>query len=117
MNQFSSRKYTSRRQKNYDDQVSEDSHDEDGGYKDTGAIRYLDTQGNETIVKPNMRFMNYKDIFTNLLKQSTVITKYPIITMGISYDSTRALTVTKKDDRESYLKMYDLNTNELTFEE
>lgn len=61
--------------------------------------------------------MNYKDIFTNLLKQSSVITKWPIVTMMISYDSTRAITVTKKDDRESFIKMYDLNTNELTFEE
>ena len=37
--------------------------------------------------------------------------------MIITYDSTRAVTVTKKDDRESFIKMYDLNTNELTFEE
>lgn len=64
-----------------------------------------------------MRFAYYKDIFTNLLRQTTVITKYPIVTMAISYDSTRAITVTKKDDKESYIKMYDLNTCELTFEE
>lgn len=42
---------------------------------------------------------------------------YPIVTMAISFDSTRAITVTKKDDKESYIKMYDLNTYELTFEE
>lgn len=64
-----------------------------------------------------MRFAYYKDIFTNLLRQTTVITKYPIVTMAISFDSTRAITVTKKDDKESYIKMYDLNTCELTFEE
>jgi len=64
-----------------------------------------------------MRFAYYKDIFTNLLNQSSVITKYPLVTMSISFDSTRAITVTKKDDRESYIKMYDLNTSELTFEE
>ena len=46
-----------------------------------------------------------------------MITKYPLVGMSISFDSTRALTVTKKDDKESYIKMYDLNTSELTFEE
>jgi hypothetical protein len=70
-----------------------------------------------TTIRPNMRFAYYKDIFTNLLRQSTVITKYPIISMCISFDSTRAITVTKKDDKECYIKMYDLNTSELCFEE
>ena len=42
---------------------------------------------------------------------------YPLITMAISYDSTKALTVTKKDDMEVWVKMYDLNTGDLTFEE
>lgn len=46
-----------------------------------------------------------------------MVTKWPIVTMSISYDSTRAITVTKEDDRTSYIKMYDLDTNELTFEE
>lgn len=78
---------------------------------------YMDTLGNKNVLKPNMRFLNYKDIFKNLLKQNTIVTKWPIVTMGISYDSTRAITVTKEDDRTSYIKMYDLNTNELTFEE
>lgn len=64
----------------------------------------MDTQGNTTVIKPNMRFMNYKDIFTNLLRQSSVVTKWPIVTMIITYDSTRAVTVTKKDDRESFIK-------------
>ena len=42
---------------------------------------------------------------------------YPIISMLITYDSTRALTVTKKDDRFYYIKMYDLEQYDLTFEE
>lgn len=73
--------------------------------------------GNVTTIKPNMRFSYYKDIFTDLLKQASIVTMYPIVTMAISFDSTRAITVTKKDDKESYIKMYDLNTYELTFEE
>ena len=31
--------------------------------------------------------------------------------------STRAITVTKRNDREYYVKMYDLESYELTFEE
>ena len=37
--------------------------------------------------------------------------------MLITYDSTKALTVTREDDRNYYIKMYDLETYELTFEE
>ena len=37
--------------------------------------------------------------------------------MIITYDSSRAITVTKANDREYYVKMYSLTTNELTFEE
>lgn len=42
---------------------------------------------------------------------------YPINSVMISYDSTRAITVTKRNDREYYVKMYDLETYEMTFEE
>jgi len=35
----------------------------------------------------------------------------------ISYDSTLAITVTKKNDMEYYVKMYDLKSYEMTFEE
>lgn len=37
--------------------------------------------------------------------------------MIITYDSTRAVTVSKKDDQEAVINMYDLETNEQTFEE
>jgi hypothetical protein len=39
------------------------------------------------------------------------------VTVSISYDSTRAITITKKDDKEFWVKMYDLETYEQTFEE
>ena len=68
----------------------------------------MDTKGNVTTLKPNLRFLPYKNVFKDLLKQTQVITMYPIISMLITYDSTRALTVTKKDDRFYYIKMYDL---------
>ena len=42
---------------------------------------------------------------------------YPIVSMIITYDSTRAVTVTCKDDRTYYIKMYDLEKYDMTFEE
>ena len=61
-----SRTYTSRRSVKFDDN---NSGDEGGGtrrdtkYKDTGAISYRDTKGNETVLQPNSRLIRYKDIF------------------------------------------------------
>ena len=37
--------------------------------------------------------------------------------MLITYDSKRALTVTKLDDRATFISMYDLESYQLTFEE
>jgi len=87
------------------------------GASDTGDISYTDTKGTVTVLKPNIRFTSYKSVFKDLLKQTSVITMYPIVSMIINYDSTRAVTVTKKDDRTCYIKMYDLETYEMTFEE
>jgi hypothetical protein len=51
------------------------------------------------------------------LKQTNVITMYPIVSMIITNDSSRAVTLTKKDDHTYFLKMYGLETYEMTFEE
>lgn len=67
--------------------------------------------------KPNARFKNYSGVFKNLIKNTNVATMYPIVNMSLSFDSTKAITVTKKSDRECYIKMYDLETYEMTFEE
>ena len=77
----------------------------------------MDTRGNMTKMKPNIRFMSYKSVFTDLLKQTNVITMYPIVSMIITYDSSRAVTITRKDDRNYFIKMYGLETYEMTFEE
>lgn len=103
--------YKSRRQKGYDDSNSEDEEyiqTEGNVTIDNGSIEYKDTKGNEYTLKPNLRFLPYKNVFKDLLKQTSVVTMYPIVSMLITYDSTRALTVTKKDDRYYYIKMYDL---------
>lgn len=56
-------------------------------------------------------------MFNNLLKQTDVVTMYPICSVIISYDSKHAITVTKKSEKEYYVKMYSLSTFELVFEE
>ena len=49
-------------------------------------------------MKPNARFKNYKEIFDNLTKHANIKTQYSIISIMLSYDSTRAITVVKKDE-------------------
>ena len=44
-------------------------------------------------------------------------TLYPLVTMSISNDSKVAITVTKKDDTEYWVKQYSLETYQITFEE
>ena len=65
------KEYVSRRTKNYEDEESDDQHyieTEGSGPVDTGAITYMDTKGNTTTLKPNLRFLPYKNIFKDLLK-------------------------------------------------
>jgi len=40
---------------------------------------------------------------------------YPIVSMAISNDSRLAITVTKKDDRETWVKGYNLESRDLVF--
>mmetsp|Transcript_801 Transcript_801/g.1008 ORF Transcript_801/g.1008 Transcript_801/m.1008 type:complete len:398 (-) Transcript_801:899-2092(-) len=42
---------------------------------------------------------------------------YPIVTVMITFDSTRAITVSKQNPQTYYVKMYDLESYELVFEE
>ena len=51
-----------------------------------------------------------------MTKHKVVPTMYPIVSVSISYDSTRAITVTKKDDREFWVRMYDLESYDKTFD-
>ena len=77
----------------------------------------MNTLGQEFSIKPNAKMKDYANMFKDLIKQQSVVTKYPIVSMIITYDSTRAVTVTKKDDQEYLVKMYDLETYQMKFEE
>ena len=65
------KKYVSRRKKAFEDSESDIASDDDdfkNDYKETGDISYMDTKGNITILKPNIRFTSYKSVFKDLLK-------------------------------------------------
>ena len=68
-------------------------------------------------MKPNDRFSKYKELFSHLTKSKNLPTKYPIVSCIITYNSKLAITVSKKDDQEMFIKMYNLDTYEMTFEE
>lgn len=55
-------------------------------------------------VKPNRRFRNFNDVFTGLTRSMNVVTHFPLVSVMITYDSKSAVTVTKKNDREYYVK-------------
>lgn len=67
--------------------------------------------------KPNSRFRYFADLFANQTKTKNIVTKYPLVSCMISYNSKLSITVTKKDDREYYIKMYGLDNYKQTFEE
>lgn len=109
--------YKSRRLKLYNDDISEDEADKGYEATESGSNKYVNTQGIEISNRPNPRFKNYRNLFDNLLKISDVTTMYPICSVMITYDSSKAITVTKKDDREYYIKMYSLESYDMVFEE
>lgn len=69
------------------------------------------------VKRPNPQFKNYRDIFSNLMKETNVSTMYPITDCIITYDSTRAIVTMKRNDKEYFVKMYGLENYKLTFEE
>ena len=88
--------------------------DADSGTDQEGEQGDDEYQGEDTF-KPNLQFKSYAALFNNLTKEKKVATMWPIVTCMITYDSTRAITVTKKDDREFWIRMYNLETYEKTF--
>ena len=62
-----------------------------------------------------MKFLDYKNMFTELVKQITVNTSLPIISMIVTYDSTRVIAVSSNCSHESFITMYDLESYKQTF--
>lgn len=69
----------------------------------------MNSKNDDGAAKPNSRFRYFADLFANQTKTKNIVTKYPLVSCMISYNSKLAVTVTKKDDREYYIKMYGLD--------
>ena len=108
------KKQRTRRDITYDNDNSQESGDIEGIEADPENTNSFTSQFN---IKPNSRFLNYKEIFENLSKSKNVPTTDPIVSVDLSYDQESCLTVTKKDDREYNIKIYRLSDYEVTFEE
>lgn len=69
------------------------------------------------LIQPNPIFKNYQSMFANFLDAITIHTTHDVINIHITYDSSRAITVTKESDSVYWINMYDLDTYEITFSE
>ena len=69
------------------------------------------------VLKPNPKFEPYKGVFKKLIKQTSIVTPYIIISMIINYTSTHAVAVLKKNEHQAFIHMYSLKTYKLVFEE
>lgn len=94
--------YRSRKDISYDDDVSQGEEEQIPSARGVvkNLLSNLMVSDPNALLKANPRFGNYKEIFDDLLKESRIMTLHPIITCMISYDSTRAILVTKKGERE-----------------
>jgi hypothetical protein len=112
------KKYQSRQNKIYEDDGEESDVEEDNSQQIVPPVQ-ADGESDEGVVqrKPNSRFNRYKDLFNNLVNNKVVPTMYPIQSVIITYNSKYAVTVTKKDEKEYWVKMYSLSTYDLAFEE
>ena len=115
----SKHKHRSRKNMEYEDDDSCDSDTElkSSILQSSGEIAYLDSLGNPGKMQANPKFNNYQSVFENLLKTTHVETQYLIQNMELTKDATTAILVTKKDDSEYYIRMFDLETQQMTFSE
>jgi hypothetical protein len=92
---------------------------------------YVADKGSSAEVKPCASMLKHKNTFSQLLVANEVVTKFPIISMIINYESTRTLTLTygipAEDDNDEdvekgiegayWIKQYSLSTYKLEFQE
>ena len=53
----------------------------------------------------------------NMTKSMNVMTMNPLVHIMMTYNSKYAVTVSKKSNREYWVKMYDLETYKMVFDE
>ena len=114
----SSTEYKSRREITYDDSHSESDESEDDNSAPKPKRRSMMLRKSSTIAasivsvdghvkvkhEPNSRFMNYKSVFSNMIKTTNIPTASAIVNCVISFDSTKSITITKKDENEYHIQ-------------
>lgn len=68
-------------------------------------------------MKANHILAKNKDLFRELVKTDSIITEHPVVSMMISFDSKRAISVQKEEDSISYVAQHDILTGERLFYE
>jgi len=68
-------------------------------------------------LNPNEYFKSYHNEFNYLVHSSTVVTKYVVVSIAISFDSSLAIYITKHTEEEYFITMYSLKTNKEVFSE
>jgi hypothetical protein len=71
----------------------------------------------EDQLKANLKFKMYSAIFNNLMNEKMIETPYPVMSMTISFDNSRILTVLKKSEFVSFVHGYCIYDYDLEFEE
>ena len=97
--------YESRRTVVYDEDADTTGH-VNKYHAHNNDIQWKDTLGNSHSISANPQLTSHSHVFQNLLKTDTVITDHVICSMMMSYDSTRIISVQKKDNHESYVAQH-----------
>lgn len=109
--------YRSRKEIKYDDSDSQEEDEPIVSQRSLKSPQSLSETDPNAMLKSNAQFKNYRQIFDDMLKESRIMTEFPILTCMISYDSKRTVQVQKKGEREYRIQMFDLESYEMTFDE
>ena len=90
---FGGRKKSNRRQMMENFDTDSDDQEIMKTMETQGDLTFQNTVGEAVAYKPNPRLKNYKGVFQDLLKQTTVKILNPIVSMIITADSTRVIAL------------------------
>ena len=99
-------KYGPRYRDDYNDDDSFDQNVVEGEVKDLGFVTPPQSarsdEGDQEVVFS--KWKNYSDTLNNLTQKNNIKTAWPIISLMITYDSSRVIAVTKKNDTEYFIR-------------
>ena len=85
--------------------------------EETAAIEWFDSKGETRSLPANDFLAKHKNLFRDVVKTESIITDNPLVTMMISFDSKRAISVQCEDEQTSYVEQHDIITGERVFYE